>query len=423
MKVSLFDFDLPEEFIASEPLADRAEAKLLLVPELKVCKVKDLVDILPSNALIVFNNTKVLPARLHGVYDGHPWVATLHKNLAAAGGVGSDSVRWLAFIKGSKKLRIGDEISFRSRRDCKEDSSRNPRKEKESFHDLDSRLRGNDEGERPQYGDEALSATVTAKHGEAGVELKFNKTGAEFFDAIGRIGEMPLPPYIKRAATSEDEKNYQTVYAREPGAVAAPTAGLHFDDALLAALRAKGFESAYLTLHVGAGTFQPVKAEDTDGHVMHSEYGVITPEAARQINDAKRAGRPVVAIGTTTLRLLEAAAKKLNENLFSKDFPLGNMNKTPLINAAEFYESNSIKDGDTVIPFEGETDIFITPGYEFKTADFLMTNFHLPRSTLFMLVCAFAGTGEMKTAYKFAKKNNFRFYSYGDTSLLKRKVN
>jgi S-adenosylmethionine:tRNA ribosyltransferase-isomerase len=291
---------------------------------------------------MVFNNTKVLPARLHGVYGGRECVATLHKNLAAD--------RWLAFVKGSKKLRIGDAISF---------------------------------------GGGALEARVEDKKDEAGVELQFDKSGAEFFDTIGRIGTMPLPPYIKRAATEEDEKNYQTIYAKVPGAVAAPTAGLHFTEELLAGLESKGIEFAHLTLHVGAGTFQPVKAEDTDAHVMHSEYGVLSPEAAEQINNAKKAGRPFVAVGTTSIRLLESA---------------------------------TAEDG-IVVQFAGETDIFITPGYKFKSADFLLTNFHLPCSTLFMLVCAFAGIEDMKKAYEFAKENNFRFYSYGDASLLKRKGN
>ncbi|MDR1476709.1 MAG: S-adenosylmethionine:tRNA ribosyltransferase-isomerase [Rickettsiales bacterium] len=426
MKVSLFDFDLPEEFIASEPLEKRDEAKLLTVPELDILKVKDLVDILPSNSLIVLNNTKVIPARLHGVCNGHPYVATLHKNLAAAGEAQGNSSRWLAFIKGSKKLRIGDGISFHStvildsEKLRKEHSNRNSKREEKPYGDLDSYHCGNDG--TGAYRD--LSATVTAKHGEAGVELEFGKTGAEFFDALGRIGAMPLPPYIKREANSEDEKNYQTVYAKLPGAVAAPTAGLHFTAELMDALNAKGIEFAYLTLHVGAGTFKPVTAEDTDGHVMHSEYGIISTEAAAAINRAKRAGRPIVAVGTTTLRLLETAAI-INENSPDKpkNFPLENRSEFSPRMSPKIHESRFIKEDDIITPFAGETDIFITPGYKFRTADYLMTNFHLPRSTLFMLVCAFAGTEEMKRAYEFAKKNDFRFYSYGDASLLKRKSN
>ena len=399
MKVSLFDFDLPERFIADEPMADRAEAKLLCVPELGIYKVKDLVSLLPDNSLIIFNNTKVLPARLRGVCNGREWVATLHKNLAAARGrkAGGDSPdnaaepgpnTWLAFIKGSKKLRIGDEIVFGAGGDA------------DGKNDSRGRQGGNGISVRARPPTNApMTGRVIAKRGEAGIELEFDRRGAEFFKIIGRIGEMPLPPYIKRAATREDEKNYQTVYAREPGAVAAPTAGLHFTEELLAALGARGLEFAHLTLHVGAGTFQPVKAEDTDGHIMHSEYGVISPESAERINAAKKAGRPIVAVGTTSLRLLEAASGGWTG------------------------DGSGSGGGGIIRPFEGETDIFITPGYKFKSADFLMTNFHLPRSTLFMLACAFAGTEEMKRAYEFAKENDFRFYSYGDASLLKRKIN
>ena len=200
---------------------------------------------------------------------------------------------------------------------------------------------------------------------------------------------MPLPPYLKREATKEDEENYQTVYASVEGAVAAPTAGLHFTTELMEKLKSKGVEIEYLTLHVGAGTFQPVKVEDTKDHKMHSEFGIITKEVADRINKAKREGRKIVAVGTTSLRLLESA----------------------------------VNDDGFIEPFERETDIFITPPYNFKSVDYLMTNFHLPKSTLFMLVCAFAGIDEMKKAYEFAKENDYRFYSYGDASLLKRKSN
>ncbi|MDR2098468.1 MAG: tRNA preQ1(34) S-adenosylmethionine ribosyltransferase-isomerase QueA [Rickettsiales bacterium] len=342
MKVDLFDFDLPAELIASKPLSKRDEAKLLLVPELLTRKVKDLVDILPYNTLIILNNTKVIPARIRGISGGREYEAMLHKNTAPD--------TWLAFIKNSKKLSEGDRIAF---------------------------------------GGGALNAVVKGKKGDAGIELKFDKTDAEFFAAIEKIGATPLPPYIKRETTPEDAESYQTVYASVKGAVAAPTAGLHFTPRLMERLKAKGMEFAYLTLHVGAGTFQPVKAEDTIGHVMHSEYGIISPDTARRINAAKRDGRPILAVGTTTLRLLEAATGV---------------------------------DGD-VKPFKGETDIFITPGYEFRSADMLMTNFHLPRSTLFMLVSAFAGMKEMRATYEHAKKHGYRFYSYGDSSLLKRKIN
>lgn len=340
MRVDLFDFDLPESFIAKEPLSKRDEAKLLLVPQLENKQVKDLVEVLPKDCLMVFNNTKVIPARIFGVCKERTFEVTLHKNVALD--------TWLAFIRNSKKLNVGDVIHF-----------------------------GNDD----------LLGTVKSKQGESGVELCFDKSGIDFFDVLSKIGTLPLPPYLKREARKEDFEQYQTVYASVDGAVAAPTAGLHFTDELLKNLKANGIELVEVTLHVGAGTFQPVKVEDTKDHKMHSEYGVITEDVAKKINDAKIAGRKIVAVGTTSLRLLESA----------------------------------VDDKGMIHPFARETDIFITPPYDFKSVDFLMTNFHLPKSTLFMLVSAFAGMEEMKKAYEFAKENGYRFYSYGDTSLLKRK--
>ena len=342
MRVDLFDFDLPEKFIAKEPVSKRDEAKLLLVPQLENRKVKDLVDILPENSLIVFNNTKVIPARIFGVCKEREFEATLHKNIALD--------TWLAFIRNSKKLHEGDEIVF---------------------------------------GNGLLTGTVKLKQGESGVELCFNKSGHEFFDVLGKIGTLPLPPYLKRDVKKEDFENYQTVYAKVEGAVAAPTAGLHFTDELLQKLKLKGIDMVELTLHVGAGTFQPVKVEDTKDHKMHSEYVVISEEVANKINDAKKAGKKIIGVGTTVLRSLESA----------------------------------VDNDGWIHPFAKETDIFITPPYTFKSIDYLMTNFHLPKSTLFMLVCAFAGMDEMKKAYEFAKENDYRFYSYGDASLLKRKDN
>lgn len=340
MRVDLFDFDLPESFIAKEPLSKRDEAKLLLVPQLENKQVKDLVEVLPKDCLMVFNNTKVIPARIFGVCKERTFEATLHKNVALD--------TWLAFIRNSKKLNVGDVIHF---------------------------------------GNNDLLGTVKSKQGESGVELCFDKSGIDFFDVLSKIGTLPLPPYLKREARKEDFEQYQTVYASVDGAVAAPTAGLHFTDELLKNLKANGIELVEVTLHVGAGTFQPVKVEDTKDHKMHSEYGVITEDVAKKINDAKIAGRKIVAVGTTSLRLLESA----------------------------------VDDKGMIHPFARETDIFITPPYDFKSVDFLMTNFHLPKSTLFMLVSAFAGMEEMKKAYEFAKENGYRFYSYGDTSLLKRK--
>ena len=342
MRVDLFDFDLPEDFIAKEPVAKRDEAKLLLVPQLENKQVKDLVDVLPADTLMVFNNTKVIPARIFGVCRDRHFEVTLHKNVALD--------CWLAFIRNSKKLDVGDVISF---------------------------------------GDGKLLGTVKSKQGESGVELVFDKSGHEFFAMLSEIGTLPLPPYLKREATAEDFERYQTVYASVDGAVAAPTAGLHFTPELLDRLRAKGIDTCELTLHVGAGTFQPVKVEDTKDHKMHSEYVVITQEVCDKINAAKRAGKKIVAVGTTVLRSLESA----------------------------------VDDDGFIHPMARETDIFITPPYVFKSVDYLMTNFHLPKSTLFMLVSAFAGMDEMKKAYEFAKKNKYRFYSYGDASLLKRKDN
>lgn len=341
MRVDFFDFDLPETFIAKEPVKKRDEAKLLLVPSLENKKVKDLCEILPENCVMVFNDTKVIPARIYGDCKERHYEVMLHKNI--------NIDTWLAFIRNSKKLNVGDVLTFK----------------------------------------EGLTGTVLSKQGESGVELKFNRGGADFFATLHDIGVLPLPPYLKREATKEDEENYQTVYASVEGAVAAPTAGLHFTTELMEKLKSKGVEIEYLTLHVGAGTFQPVKVEDTKDHKMHSEFGIITKEVADRINKAKREGRKIVAVGTTSLRLLESA----------------------------------VNDDGFIEPFERETDIFITPPYNFKSVDYLMTNFHLPKSTLFMLVCAFAGIDEMKKAYEFAKENDYRFYSYGDASLLKRKSN
>jgi S-adenosylmethionine:tRNA ribosyltransferase-isomerase len=337
MLVSKFDFELDAALVASEPLAGRDGARLLLVPELEDRHVSDLPDILPEGALVVMNDTKVIPARLSGKYGGREFEVMLHKNLSPS--------RWLAFVRGLRRLPIGAVLSFG-----------------------------------------AMSAEVAAKPGES-VELEFDKTGADFFESLERVGATPLPPYIKRPANAGDRLSYQTVYARREGAVAAPTAGLHFTRPLMAEMEAGGIEFAFLTLHVGAGTFLPVKAKDTKDHVMHSEYGILSDEVAQKVNRAKSAGRPVVAIGTTTLRLLESAVGK---------------------------------DG-RVREFSGETDIFITPPYDFKTADILMTNFHLPKSTLFMLVCAFAGMDEMRRAYAHAMREKYRFYSYGDASLLWRR--
>jgi S-adenosylmethionine:tRNA ribosyltransferase-isomerase len=351
LRVSAFDFELPPDRIALRPARPRDAARLLVVKpdELSDVTVRDLPDLLSPGDVLVFNDTRVIPAALVGRRIGRgiePEIdVLLHRRL--------DASHWLAFAKPGKRLRVGDRIRFGSEtRVC---------------------LLG------------ALEATVEAK-GEGGeITLAFDFSGPVLDEAIAALGDMPLPPYIagKRASDDEDRHDYQTVYSRAEGAVAAPTAGLHFTDALMAALASHGVGHEFVTLHVGAGTFLPVKAEDTRDHRMHAEWGVLTAETARRLNEARAKGGRIVAVGTTSLRLLETAAIS-----------------------------------GRIQAFSGSTDIFITPGYRFRAVDLLMTNFHLPRSTLFMLVCAFAGTERMKQAYQHAIAANYRFYSYGDASLL-----
>jgi S-adenosylmethionine:tRNA ribosyltransferase-isomerase len=341
MKVDAFDFDLPREAIAERPTRPRDAARLLQVePDRLINRVvRDLPALLEPGDLMVFNDTLVIPARLKGRRGTAGIEVTLHQP------IGAD--RWLAFARPAKKLAAGDRLQFA----------------------------------------ENFVADVAAK-GDAGeVTLLFDRGGAALMEALAQYGVMPLPPYIKRpnGADAQDHDDYQTVYAREPGAVAAPTAGLHFTKELLAALDQRGIGRETLTLHVGAGTFLPVKVEDTGDHQMHSERGCISAAAADRINSVRSNGGRIVAVGTTALRLLESAATE---------------------------------DG-RLLPFDGATDIFITPGYRFRMVDLLMTNFHLPRSTLFMLVAAFAGLDRMKSAYAHALAEGYRFYSYGDTSLLR----
>jgi S-adenosylmethionine:tRNA ribosyltransferase-isomerase len=339
MRVDLFDFDLPPALIADRPAVPRDSARLLEVAAtLRDHIVRDLPVLLRPGDLLVFNDTRVIPARLFGRRGAAGVEVTLHKCVAAD--------RWRAFARPARKLKQGDVIAF----------------------------------------DGGLSTTVAEK-GEGGeVELAFDRGGAELMAALAAVGRMPLPPYIKRPAGADerDRADYQTIFAARDGAVAAPTAGLHFTPALLAALEARGVARVAVTLHVGAGTFLPVKAEDTKDHVMHAELGVIDAAAAAAVVQTRAAGGRIVAVGTTSLRLLETAAD----------------------------ESGRIR------PFSGDTNLFITPGYRFKAVDLLLTNFHLPRSTLFMLVAAFAGLDRMKAAYEHAKAAGYRFYSYGDCCLL-----
>jgi S-adenosylmethionine:tRNA ribosyltransferase-isomerase len=338
VRVSDFDFALPLENIALRPAVPRESAKLLLVADaLTDFTIADLPSLLKAADVLVFNDTRVIPAALSGHRIGRldttPKIeALLHMRL--------DGARWKAFVKPAKKLERGDTVQF---------------------------------GE--------LKAVVEHK-GEAGeVTLLFALANAELDAALMQWGRVPLPPYIegKRAQDAQDRVDYQTSYAKHDGAVAAPTAGLHFTPDLMGRLQDAGIQQEYVTLHVGAGTFLPVKVDDTDDHKMHHEWGSVSAETSARLLKAKAEGRRIIPVGTTSLRLLEASAMQ---------------------------------------SFSGATDIFITPGYKFKAADGLITNFHLPKSTLFMLVSAFAGTARMQAAYAHAIANNYRFYSYGDASLL-----
>lgn len=340
MKVDLFDFDLPPECIALRPVAPRDAARMLVVrgdEPFADAVVRDLPGLLEPGDVLVFNDTRVIPAQLEGVRGEARIGATLHKRI--------DLRRWQAFIRNAKRLREGDRIEF-----------------------------GAD-----------VSAIAEARHSDGSFTLAF--AGEEPVEVLlERAGRMPLPPYIagKRPTDERDRADYQTMFASKDGAVAAPTAALHFTPDLMAALAARGVSTETLTLHVGAGTFLPVKADDTDDHAMHAEWGSITPEAADRLNRVRAKGGRVIAVGTTSLRLLESAADA---------------------------------DG-TIRPFAGDTAIFITPGYRFRAVDGLMTNFHLPKSTLMMLVSALMGRERMMAAYAHAIANGYRFYSYGDSSLL-----
>ena len=339
MNVDLFDFDLPNERIALRPAAPRDSARLLVLnrSETRDRTVTDLPAELRAGDLLVFNDTRVIPAQLEGTRGAAKIGATLHKREGPR--------RWRAFIRNAKRLHDGDTIDF-----------------------------GNDvhatAGERAEDGSFALDFA-----GDDPVEL-----------LLERAGRMPLPPYIaaKRPTDARDADDYQTMFAREAGAVAAPTAALHFTPDLMAALDAAGIAHTTLTLHVGAGTFLPVKADDTADHRMHAEWGRIDPATADRLNAVRASGGRVIAVGTTSLRLIESATGE---------------------------------DG-IVRPFEGDTSIFITPGYRFRGIDGLVTNFHLPRSTLFMLVSALMGLERMQAAYAHAINTGYRFYSYGDASLL-----
>lgn len=340
MRVDLFDFELPPESIALRPASPRDAARLLLVDGEKPFEdhtVRDLPALLRAGDVLVFNDTKVIPAQLEGIRGQAKVGATLHKRLGLR--------QWQAFLRNAKRVREGDQIDFGA----------------------------------------GVTALAGARDDDGGVTLTFE--GDEPVEVLlERAGRMPLPPYIasKRPTDARDRSDYQTMFAREDGAVAAPTAALHFTPALVSALAEAGVMSETLTLHVGAGTFLPVKAEDTDDHRMHAEWGRIEQAAADRLNAARKAGGRLIAVGTTSLRLLESACGE---------------------------------DG-VIRPFADETRIFITPGYRFRAVEGLMTNFHLPRSTLFMLVSALMGRERMQAAYAHAIESGYRFYSYGDSSLL-----
>jgi S-adenosylmethionine:tRNA ribosyltransferase-isomerase len=339
MRVELFDFDLPPDRIALRPTRPRDSARLLVVRDSEVSdqQVLDLPQLLAPGDVLVFNDTKVIPAQLEGRRGEASIGATLHKREGPR--------EWRAFLRNAKRARAGDIIEFGAN----------------------------------------VAASVVDKAADGSALLHFHGTDPVEI-LLDRAGRMPLPPYIssRRAADDEDRSDYQTIFARHEGAVAAPTAALHFTPRMLDALDARGIVRETLTLHVGAGTFLPVKTEDTSGHVMHAEWGRIDQATAERLNEARQSGGRLIAVGTTSLRLLESAAD----------------------------ESGSIH------PFEGDTAIFITPGYRFKAINGLITNFHLPKSTLFMLVSALMGLDVMKAAYAHAIKAGYRFYSYGDASLL-----
>lgn len=350
MRVDLFDFDLPQERIALRPAIPRDSARMLVVPSSGRFEdriVRDLPNYLRAGDAVVVNNSRVIHARLSGCRVRGGLVASVEATLIER----LDAFRWRALVRPAKKLAVGDRICF--------------------------------------VGDASeLDACVDAKGDNGEITLAFQLRGSALDAGIEQAGVMPLPPYIagKRSADSRDETDYQTIFAQEAGAVAAPTAGLHFTSELLAALEARDVSVHRVTLHVGAGTFLPVKAEDTDAHKMHEEFARVDAQTAEALNELRAKGGRIIAVGTTALRVLESAAN----------------------------------DDGRLAPYAARTSIFITPGYRFRAVDMLLTNFHLPRSTLFMLVSAFGGLERMKAAYAHAIENGYRFYSYGDACLLQR---
>lgn len=347
MKLSDFDFDLPEGLIATRPVQPRTSARLLVAvgDDVRDLSVSDLPDILQDGDRLVLNDTKVIPARLFGKRHRDSAQGAVSAKIEVTLLEPRADGNWLALVKPLKKLKIDEEVVF----------------------------------------SDELRATLVEKCDGTAI-LQFNLTGDDFDAALAEAGAMPLPPYIaaKRAADEQDKHDYQTVFARNKGAVAAPTASLHFDDALLAQIAAKGVTFSHVTLHVGAGTFLPVKVDDVSLHKMHSEWGEVSEKAAAEVNATHAAGGRIIPVGTTALRLIESAAD----------------------------------DHGQLQPWRGTTDIFIRPGYRFLVADALMTNFHLPKSTLMMLVSAMMGTQVVRDIYSHAIQQGYRFFSYGDASIL-----
>lgn len=356
MRRTDFTFELPEELIAQQPVAERTDSRLLVLDaESGACEDKkftDLIDFLQAGDVLVFNNTQVIPARLHGKKSSGGKVEVLVERIV-------DDHTALAHVRASKSPKPGTILNF--------------------------------EGD--------VTAEVTGREGDLFlVAFKHdNNLKDTVLDILNEIGHMPLPPYIQREDEVFDQERYQTVYAQNPGAVAAPTAGLHFDEKLLQQITDKGIEQIHVTLHVGAGTFQPVRVDDLKDHHMHKEWIELTKENCEKINKAKKEGRRVIAVGTTSVRCLESAALFSITDEAMTSYPLQ--------------------------PYQGETDIFITPGYEFKVIDALVTNFHLSESTLLMLVSAFAGYENIKNAYQHAIKEKYRFFSYGDAMFMTRQLN
>ena len=353
MRVADFSFDLPEHLIARYPKAERTASRLMALDgksgEIEDLHFTDILEKLSAGDLLVFNNTRVIPARMFGKKASGGKIEVLVERIL-------DDKRFLAHVRASKSPKVGAELLL----------------------------------------EDSINATMLKRHG-ALFELEI-KSDKNVLTVLEEIGHMPLPPYIDRPDEDSDKERYQTVYNEKPGAVAAPTAGLHFDDDLLAQIKAKGVNLAFVTLHVGAGTFQPVKVDEIKDHVMHAEYVEVPAEVVEQVKQTKANGGRVIAVGTTSVRSLESAAQAASTE--DNHFAVENLQ-----------------------PFYDDTDIFITPGYQFKLIDALLTNFHLSESTLLMLVSAFAGYENIMQAYKHAVAQEYRFFSYGDAMFLTRKEN